>query len=63
MGCLSVYILGKTSSKHIISQIINRCYDQCYEVVKDIVGMLNREAGLAWEEQGKFSQGSDVLLR
>lgn len=60
---LSLYILGKTSSKHIISQIINCCYDQCYEVVKDIMGVLNRKAGLDWEEQGKFSQGNDLLLR
>ena len=58
-GCLSLYILGKASSEHIISPVINCCYDQCYEVVKDVMGMLNRKAGLDWEGQGKFAQGND----
>lgn len=54
---------GEDSSEHIISQTINCCCDQCCEVVKDTMGVLNREAGLDWEEKGKFSQGSDILWR
>lgn len=39
-----------------VSKIINFCDDQCYEIVKDTMGVLDRKAGLDWEEQGKFSR-------
>lgn len=50
MGCLSLDILGKTDGKQILSQIINCTYDQySEEVVKDVVGELNRKA---WSRLG-----------